>query len=216
MKVITLCNKKGGVGKTTLAVNLAALFSRNNNVLLVDADEQATAMKFREKRSEVEGVSQFSAVQILTKTIHQDIRTMTADVVIIDVGAGDSKVFRSALMCSQLVIVPFKATVFDIESTQEALEIIDEIRTAQKFALYGLFNMLKTGTRIMNMIDDLKLSLSEDYNMKFFDTIINSRVSYAYAAGQGLAVDELAGKDRDQKAVEEICEVFQSIQGLLS
>lgn len=44
MKVVTIGNEKGGVGKTTVAIHLAAILSRQNNrVLFIDADEQGTA-----------------------------------------------------------------------------------------------------------------------------------------------------------------------------
>ena len=58
--ILTVANTKGGVGKTTLAVNLAiAAVRAGRDVLLIDGDDQATALTFTNFRSE-RGVHDFT------------------------------------------------------------------------------------------------------------------------------------------------------------
>lgn len=48
--IFTIANRKGGVGKTTLATNLAVALSNKGKLLLVDADEQRSAFQWNEHR----------------------------------------------------------------------------------------------------------------------------------------------------------------------
>ena len=63
--IVVLAQTKGGVGKTTLAVNLAVYRSlAGRDLLLVDADEQATASDFTAIRTEQLGSPGYTAIQL--------------------------------------------------------------------------------------------------------------------------------------------------------
>jgi len=69
--IITIGNSKGGVGKSTIACNLATIAAKQGKkVLLVDADPQASSLGFRSIRKE----DDIKATAITTPTLHKDLK----------------------------------------------------------------------------------------------------------------------------------------------
>jgi Mrp family chromosome partitioning ATPase len=74
-RIVAVGNVKGGVGKTTLAVNLTICEAlRERDVLLVDGDEQGTARAFTQLRAEALGVPGYTAVSLRGAEIRTQIR----------------------------------------------------------------------------------------------------------------------------------------------
>ena len=87
--IVTVGNSKGGVGKTTLAVNLAiVLAASGRDVLLVDGDEQRTALTFTELRTTMLGAPGYTAVSLQGTALRTQVRQLAAkyDEIVIDVG----------------------------------------------------------------------------------------------------------------------------------
>jgi chromosome partitioning protein len=88
---------KGGVGKTTLATNMAILLAgQGKDVLLVDADDQETASDFTMVRNETlsdHGGAGYTAVKLHGVAIRTDTLRLAAkyDDVVIDVGGRDKR-----------------------------------------------------------------------------------------------------------------------------
>lgn len=118
---IAFVNQKGGVGKTTLAVNVAdAIARRGKRVLLIDADPQGSALDWaaarEESHNEEEGDVLFSVVGLPTNFIHKELAPLGRDYdcVVIDGPPRVNKVTTAAIMASDLVLIPVQPSPYDV------------------------------------------------------------------------------------------------------
>src|SRR3954468_15237532 len=115
--IYAIGNVKGGVGKTTLAVNIAIALSRKKrDVLLIDGDEQGTALAFTDIRAAEKGNPGYTAVALHGANIRTQVRQLApkyADIVI-DVGGRDTGSLRAALTVADVVLIPVKPRSFDL------------------------------------------------------------------------------------------------------
>jgi chromosome partitioning protein len=104
--IIGVLNQKGGVGKTTIAIHLAAAFAKQGQrILLIDADPQGSALDWDAAR---QAPPLFTVVGKPTATLHRDMDVLAADFdhVVIDGPPRVDDIARSAIMASDLVLIP--------------------------------------------------------------------------------------------------------------
>jgi chromosome partitioning protein len=115
--IVVLAQTKGGVGKSTIAVNLAVERSRaGRDVLLIDADEQGTASDFTALRTEQVGAPGYTAVALSGASVRTQVLQMKPKYgdIIIDAGGRDTAGLRAALTIADVAVVPFQPRSFDI------------------------------------------------------------------------------------------------------
>lgn len=113
MEIIGFINSKGGVGKPTVACNIAVevALEGKSPFYLIDGAYKDSSMAFRTAR-EADGIK---AVNITNPTIHRDVHDFhNFDLTIIDAGGRDTAVFRSAIMACNLLVIPTNPSQYDL------------------------------------------------------------------------------------------------------
>lgn len=195
MKTVLVANRKGGCGKTLVAITLAsALAERGQSVALADADPQKSALRWLKHRPPVA-----APIRALDWSHSGDIgeTPKRTDWLVIDAPGALAGGRAEALIAeAEAVITPVLPSYFDADSTKRFLKEIEEIKRVRKgkVGVHLLANRVRAQSRATGRLRD------------FFDKLehaplawISERAIYADLAEQGLAVF-----DRPQRALAPI------------
>lgn len=183
MKVVSILNHKGGVGKSTIATNLAGYFAnQGHNVMIGDFDVQQSSKNWLEIRPE-------NCAPISTWEIENG-QLLTPPVgtthIVVDSPAGiRAASLKKLVSLSDKIIVPLKPGIFDMMSTQsfleEIIEIINEQEKESDICVIGSMvdNRTKASEQLQKFVVNLKLDSP---------TIIRQAQIYVHLAAHGLTL----------------------------
>jgi chromosome partitioning protein len=212
--ILTVGNTKGGVGKTTIAVNAAIVrAAAGRDVLLIDGDEQQTAITFTELRSTQLGQSGYTAVSLYGGAIRTQVRLLAGkyDDIVIDVGGRDTGSLRAAMTVSHTFLIPVLPRSFDIWAVDQVAELVKETREVPNPELRACI-FLNCADAQGHDNEDAAQALKEADGIELLTSSIGRRKAFPNAAAAGKAVTEQTAKEgRDQKAVEELTDLLKVV-----
>jgi chromosome partitioning protein len=200
MTVVVVANPKGGVGKSTMATNIAGYFaSRGHAVMLGDADRQQSSRLWLGLRPA--GARPISTWELGPENIVKPPKGTTH--VVLDTPAGmHGKMFTDVLKLADKVIVPLQPSIFDIFATRGFLDEMAEHRKASKMQV-GIVGM---------RVDER--TIAADKLHEFVDTLglpvlgyLRQTQNYIQLAARGLTLFDVApGRvERDLTQWQDIC-----------
>ncbi|MCE1119130.1 AAA family ATPase [Pseudomonas sp. NMI795_08] len=209
MAVILMGHTKGGVGKSTGAVQVAiGRALQGKDVLLVNGDRQSSSFKSIARRDEA-GV--LPSVTVVAYPEGDQLRTQVLrmagkyDDVIIDAGGRDSTALRHAMMIADVMLVPIAPRDYDLDALEDELvPLIEEIQAARgdnPLPVYAYLNMADPNRLSSDNIAARKV-IAGFPQLTLTELNIVGRKAISGASANGLAVSEM--RPRDPKAVSEV------------
>ncbi|WP_105316720.1 chromosome-partitioning ATPase Soj [Thermus tenuipuniceus] len=221
LRRIALVNQKGGVGKTTTAINLAAYLARmGKRVLLVDLDPQMNATSGLGLRPEhgvyqvlqgeplealVQPVDGFyllpstpelvgATVELLERplALREALRDEEYDITLLDVPPSLSSLTLSALAAAHGVVVPVQAEYYALEGVAGLLSTLDEVRTRLNPRLRLLGILITMYDGRTLLSQQVEAQLRAHFGEKMFWTVVPRNVRLAEAPSFGRTIAQHA------------------------
>ncbi len=193
--IVALTGQKGGVGKSTLAICLAAeLLHRRRKVLLVDADPQGTVRTWGEVAAEAG--QPLPSIVSMGSTMHRPEQLPTVrqgyDDVVIDCPPRHGDIQRSALMVADIALLPCGPSSADAWALAASIDLVNEARALRPALEVRIVITRKQGRTALGRAARDELAKS---GIDLLKTEVGYRVAFAEALGAGQGVTAYAPRD---------------------
>lgn len=205
-QIVALTNSKGGVGKSTVSVHLAAwVHERGRRVGLVDADAQGSSSHWLH-----EAVPQVPIFRLQSPDeILDQVRVLAPqfDVLVIDGPAGLSEVTRAVLLLAHLAILPCGPSALDLRAARDAIRVVRQAQLIRSGPPQAV--LVPNKLQIQHRLTRELLASACNLGIPVLGAL-RLRQAYADAAGQGSLVWRLAP---GSAASVEITSFFGEVMG---
>lgn len=214
-KILTVCNQKGGSGKTTVTMQLAGSFAqRGRRVLVVDADPQGTATRWAASADDDKPFpASVAGLANAAGKVHREIAKFVDnyDLILVDCPpAADSPVPQSALLVSDLAIVPLVPSPLDLWASVGIREVISRMSDINESLQARL--LLNQAQPNLTLTRET-MEILPQFGIELFETQWRQRTVYRQSAVFGQTVHDF--DSRAAAAREEVENLADEVLALL-
>jgi chromosome partitioning protein len=199
VRTIAVISQKGGTGKTTLAIHLAAAASAAGFVaVVVDTDPQATACTWHTWRGDADpDVIDCAAHTLLPKKLQQ-VADLGADLAIIDTPPHADIMAREACKAADLLLIPCRPRAFDLDAVRTTAELAAASRKPA-------FLIFMAGPPRAPLVYQEAGQLVEQFGLRVAPVMLPERAAFHHSVGAGKTAPEI---EPQSKAAEDIASLW--------
>lgn len=196
MHIVAIVSQKGGSGKTTISLHLAAAAQKAGHVVaVIDLDPQASAAGWKDSRKAEEPV----VIAVPATRLPQALEAAEnggADLIIIDTAPHSGEVALAAAEAAELVLIPSRPGILDLRAIGTTARVV---KLAGKRA-YVVLNAMPP--RAPNVLADATAAVAV-HGLEVAPVAVQQRAAYSHALTAGLTAQEYepggnAGREADQ------------------
>lgn len=215
--VVLFGHQKGGVGKSTIAINFAYQMQKKyKDLALLDLDSQNSAILFNQLREQ----EKLPTVKCVTENVIDFDEFIGRyyknknNLLVIDSGGYDSNINRAALIKADLIITPVGISQIEIFGLQKFRKILKEASEVLDTKIKTNVLLNNVDSRSKNKLSDLREYIKDknDY-FNLLETTVHTRADYKNSYGDGLTVKEYNKKGIAQNEIKQLAkEIYKLIK----
>ncbi len=198
MKTVAIVSRKGGAGKTTLAVHLAVAASiKGKEVAIIDLDPQASAAGWGDSRT-ADTPAVVSAQAARLPKVLETAALAGADLAIIDTAPHSETAALAAIRAADLILIPCRPAILDLRAISDTIDLVNLAK--------------KTATVVLNAVPprgslaDEAVEAIASYGVTVAPIKVGQRAAFVHSLTTGLTAQEY---EPEGKAAEEIQQLYK-------